>query len=65
MENIVAHRIIRLVNRTQFVALPADYIRETGLLPGDHVVMIREADGLRLRFIKTQAREPEPPVEAA
>ena len=34
------------------VTIPADYVREEGLVAGDTAIPKREPDGLRLRFIR-------------
>jgi antitoxin component of MazEF toxin-antitoxin module len=34
------------------VTIPADYVREEGLVAGDTALPKREPDGLRLRFIR-------------
>ena len=62
MEQIIAHRIIRQINTSLNVCLPAAYAREQHLQPGDHVVLIADGPDLRLRFVRTQAS---PPDEAA
>ena len=34
------------------MTVPADYVREMGLVPGDTAFLKREPDGLRLRIIR-------------
>jgi hypothetical protein len=54
MENVLAHRILRILNTSLHVSIPAVYVRERGLEAGDHVVLIRDGDELRLRFVRTR-----------
>jgi hypothetical protein len=56
MQNVVGHRILRLINTSLSVSVPASYAREQGLRPGDHVVLMRDEDdaALKLKFIRTQ-----------
>ena len=37
---------------TLALTIPADYVREMGLVPHDAVIFKREPDGLRLRIIR-------------
>jgi len=37
---------------TLALTIPADYVREMGLVPNDTVMFKREPDGLRLRIIR-------------
>jgi hypothetical protein len=37
---------------TLALTIPADYVREMGLVPNDTVIFKREPDGLRLRIIR-------------
>jgi hypothetical protein len=57
--DIIAHKVLRYINTTLNICLPAAYCREQDLQKGDHVVMIREGDELRLRFIRTRLAEQE------
>jgi hypothetical protein len=61
MENIIGHPILRRIHTSINVCLPAFYVREHDLSPGDHVVLIADGPELRLRFVRTQ----EPEGEAA
>jgi hypothetical protein len=51
----VVHLILRRINRqTLRLAIPSAYWKDHGLDAGDHVVWIPDADGVRLKFVKTR-----------
>jgi antitoxin component of MazEF toxin-antitoxin module len=52
--------------RALALTIPAAYVHEMGLVPGDHAIVKREPDGLKLRIIRhasmvemANAQEPE------
>lgn len=65
MSNVIAHRVLRRIHTSINVCLPAHYVREQHLQPGDHVVLIAEGPELRLRFVRTGAPASERVMEPA
>jgi antitoxin component of MazEF toxin-antitoxin module len=56
--------------RALALTIPAAYVHEMGLVPGDHAIVRREPDGLLLRIIRHStmielANAQEVPVDAA
>jgi hypothetical protein len=50
--------ILRRINRTLRVSLPATFVKERGLKIGDQALFIPEANGdVRLRFVKMTTLE--------
>jgi phage gp45-like len=52
MEKELRPAVFRKHSRALILTIPAAYVREMGLVPGDTALLKREPDGLRLRIIR-------------
>ena len=52
MQKEIRPIVFRRHGRALALTIPAAYVHEIGLVPGDHAIVKREPDGLKLRIVR-------------